>query len=246
MHRDSTVSEAPEQGGFPDSTATVDDEELSIPAAPSHLEEFELSGSIDEFQHNDTLKYHTLRFTFQSSRAARSESVIISTSVLKVTVGVQPRSRSALVQSPSRCSTSEGRKYWGLTATRVRPSGPMPFSFSPSPSQVRGRSSAAEGRVAEIADGVGLAGGDHVVVGLFGLQHQPHGLDVVAGKTPVAAGVEVAEVQRSCWPCLIRAAAGDLAGHEGLAAARGLVVEQDAVDREHAVGLAVVAGDVKA
>ena len=45
-------------------------------------------------------------------------------------------------------------------------------------------------------------------------------------------------------PALIRGdRAGDLAGHEGLAAAGRLVVEQDAVDREHAVGLAVVPGD---
>ena len=38
---------------------------------------------------------------------------------------------------------------------------------------------------------------------------------------------------------------GDLSGDEGLAAARGLVIEEDAVDREDAVGLAVVAGDVE-
>jgi len=34
--------------------------------------------------------------------------------------------------------------------------------------------------------------------------------------------------------------AGDLAGHEGLAAARALVVEEDTVGGMHAVGLAVV------
>ena len=38
-------------------------------------------------------------------------------------------------------------------------------------------------------------------------------------------------------------AAGDLAGHEGLAADRALMVEQDAVGGEHAVGLAVVHRD---
>ena len=53
----------------------------------------------------------------------------------------------------------------------------------------------AEGELAELADRVGLAGGDHVVVGLVLLQHQPHGLDVVAGEAPVALGVEVAEPQ---------------------------------------------------
>ena len=52
-----------------------------------------------------------------------------------------------------------------------------------------------EGRVEEVADRVGLAGGDDVVVGLLLLEHQPHRLDVVAGEAPVALGVEVAEHQ---------------------------------------------------
>lgn len=34
--------------------------------------------------------------------------------------------------------------------------------------------------------------------------------------------------------------AGDLAGNKGLSAAGGLVVEEDAVDGKHVVGLAVV------
>ena len=41
-------------------------------------------------------------------------------------------------------------------------------------------------------------------------------------------------------------AVGDLAGHELLAAARALVVEEDAGDGEQAVALAVVDGDVVA
>ena len=53
----------------------------------------------------------------------------------------------------------------------------------------------AEGELAELPHRVGLAGGDHVVVGLVLLEHQPHGLDVVAGEAPVALGVEVAEAQ---------------------------------------------------
>ena len=61
---------------------------------------------------------------------------------------------------------------------------------------------------------------------------------------PVAQRVQVAHVQ-----ALLQAlgdvgeAAGDLAGHEGLAAARRLVVEEDAVAGIHAVGLAVVHRD---
>ena len=93
----------------------------------------------------------------------------------------------------------------------------------------------------EVADREVAAGGEHVVVGLVGLQHPPHALDVLRGVAPVADGVEVAEVDVVLQAGLDPGdRAGDLAGHEGLAAAGRLVVEQDAVDREHAVGLAVV------
>jgi len=66
-----------------------------------------------------------------------------------------------------------------------------------------------------------LAGGDDDVVRLVLLQHQVHGLDVVAGVAPVALGVELAKVQ-----VLLHAqgdprhGARDLAGDEGLAADR--------------------------
>ena len=54
----------------------------------------------------------------------------------------------------------------------------------------------------ELANGVGLAGRDHVVIGLVLLQHQPHRLDVVARVTPVTRGVEVAETDRVLDPQL--------------------------------------------
>ena len=50
-----------------------------------------------------------------------------------------------------------------------------------------------EGHLHQFADAVDLAGGDHVVVGLVLLEHQPHRLDVVRRVSPVALGVEVAE-----------------------------------------------------
>ena len=86
-----------------------------------------------------------------------------------------------------------------------------------------------------------LSGGDHVVVGLVLLQHPPHRLDVVAGEAPVAAGLEVAQRE-----ALLQAerdpgdGPGHLAGDELVAAARALVVEQDAGGGVRAVGLAVV------
>ena len=39
-----------------------------------------------------------------------------------------------------------------------------------------------------------LTGGDYVIIGLWGLEDLPHGLDVVAGEAPVAFGVQVTQV----------------------------------------------------
>ncbi len=91
---------------------------------------------------------------------------------------------------------------------------------------------------------MGLAGRQHVVVGLVLLQHPPHALDIVAGMAPVAQGVEIAEEQLALQAMGDRRdGAGDLAGDEGLAADRALVVEQDAVRGMNAVGLAIVHRD---
>ena len=51
----------------------------------------------------------------------------------------------------------------------------------------------AEGELDQLPHRVGVPGADHVVAGLGPLQHAPHGLDVVAGESPVAPGVEVAQ-----------------------------------------------------
>ena len=93
----------------------------------------------------------------------------------------------------------------------------------------------------ELADGVHLTGRDDVVVRLVVLEHQPHRLDVLGRVSPVAAGVEVAEVQLVGLAGDDRGdAAGHLAGDEGRPAPRRLVVEQDAVGREDPVGLAIL------
>ena len=76
------------------------------------------------------------------------------------------------------------------------------------------------------------------------LEHHPLHADVVLGVAPVAEGIHVAEEQAGLEALGdVGDAAGDLAGDEGLAAARRLVVEEDAVAGIHAVGLAVVHGD---
>ncbi len=86
--------------------------------------------------------------------------------------------------------------------------------------------------------------GDHEILGCRLLQHPPLHLHVVAGVTPVAPGIEVAQEQaRLQTSSDARHAAGDLAGHEGFTAARTFVVEQDAVAGIHPVGLAVIHRD---
>ncbi len=96
----------------------------------------------------------------------------------------------------------------------------------------------------EFADGVGFVGSADIVVGVILLKHEPHGLDIFGCVAPVALGVEVAEVEvfllaefdGGCG-------AGDFAGDKGFAAARGFVVEEDAIGGVHAVALAVVHGN---
>ena len=98
-----------------------------------------------------------------------------------------------------------------------------------------------EGELAEVADAVRPAGGDHVVVAGLLLQHQVHGADVVAGVTPVALGIEVAEGEMVGQAELDAGdAVGDLAGDELDAAQRALVIEQDAAAGVQAEALAVV------
>lgn len=89
-----------------------------------------------------------------------------------------------------------------------------------------------------------LIGGDHIVLGLVLLQHEPHGLNVVASVTPVTFRVEITQRDRLLLAEMnLGNAASDLARHEIATTARRLVVEQDAIHGEHIVGLAVVDDD---
>ena len=104
-----------------------------------------------------------------------------------------------------------------------------------------------ESQRAELTHGVVLARGDDEILGLLLLEDEPHALHVVLGIAPVAEGVEVTEVELVLIALLDACRRqGDLAGDEGLAAAFALVVEEDSVDGEHAVALAVVLHDPEA
>src|SRR5215203_6900810 len=89
--------------------------------------------------------------------------------------------------------------------------------------------------VQKVGDGSRFARRDDVVVRLVLLEHEPHRLDVVAGKAPVPPRLEVTEIelvlQAELYP---RQRARDLARHERLAPTRALVIEQDAARRVQA------------
>ena len=111
--------------------------------------------------------------------------------------------------------------------------------LSPAQAQV------AERFIQELRHAVTLAAADDVVVGLFGLQHAPHRLDVVASEAPVTPRLRrLPRYSRSCAGLNARRRRASLCSHEGLSATRTLVIKQDAAAGKEAVGLAVVDGRV--
>src|SRR5256885_6095036 len=89
-----------------------------------------------------------------------------------------------------------------------------------------------------------LARGHDVVLRLRLLQHQPLRTHIVARVSPIPFRIQIAQVQS-----ILQAGAnprqrtGDLARNEGLTPLRRFVVEEDAVARIQAVGLAIVHAD---
>ena len=101
-----------------------------------------------------------------------------------------------------------------------------------------------EGRDAEIAHRIRLTGADHKVIGLIELQHAPHGIDVIPGKSPVATSLEISESQFVLKPKFdARHGIGDLTRDDFETAPRRFVIEQDAGDREEIKAFAIVHRD---
>mmetsp|Transcript_121778 Transcript_121778/g.345177 ORF Transcript_121778/g.345177 Transcript_121778/m.345177 type:complete len:203 (+) Transcript_121778:234-842(+) len=101
-----------------------------------------------------------------------------------------------------------------------------------------------EGQRNQVPHAVLVVRRDHKVLRLLLLQHHPHRLHVVLRVPPVPLRVQVPEHQLVPLPGDdLRHRRRHLLGHEGPAAARRLVVEEDPVAREHVVGLAVVRHD---
>lgn len=77
-----------------------------------------------------------------------------------------------------------------------------------------------ECHLGELADGDGAACSNNIVVCFWHLEHHPHHLDIVAGESPVAFGVEVTKVDLVLHAELDAAdCSGDLACYEGFTAA---------------------------
>src|SRR6185437_12132963 len=96
----------------------------------------------------------------------------------------------------------------------------------------------------EVPNGGGHACGDHIVFGLRLLQDAPHGFHIVFGMSPVATGIEVAEIDLILQTQAdLGDATGDLAGHEGLTPERRFVIEKDAVAGIHTISFPIVHSD---
>src|SRR5205814_8128622 len=98
-----------------------------------------------------------------------------------------------------------------------------------------------KGKLDQFTHRAGLTGCEHKVVGLVRLKDHMHALDIVIGMAPVAFSFEITEIELVLEPDFD---AGDtpryLARHERLTADRTLVIEQDSITGEHAVGFAIV------
>src|SRR6202020_1235017 len=75
-------------------------------------------------------------------------------------------------------------------------------------------------------------------------QHEPLCKHIILGVTPIASGVQIAEMKALLQPQAdARERTRDLAGNERLSAHRRFVIEKDAVAGEHPVSLAIIHGD---
>jgi hypothetical protein len=100
-----------------------------------------------------------------------------------------------------------------------------------------------EGFLKKLPDGVRLAGADDIVIRLILLDDVPNGFYVFGSVAPIAASIEVAEVESVGFASEYGSyAASDLAGNEGFATAGAFVIEENAVGGVEAVAFSIDAG----
>src|ERR1700726_130002 len=101
-----------------------------------------------------------------------------------------------------------------------------------SPVEIEG----AESDIEAVTHRVRLSCGDHEVVGLLLLEHQPHCFNIGAGKPPVTTCVEVAQEQFCVEPVFdTSSSTRDFACHKRNAAARTFVIEQNTARDEQPI-----------
>ena len=84
----------------------------------------------------------------------------------------------------------------------------------------------SEGTLGKFADGVLLTRGNHKVLGLVMLEHQPHTLYVVTCVAPVTQSIEVTQIELILLSCgNTGCSKGDFPRNEGLPSALTLMVE---------------------
>src|SRR5258706_10000937 len=103
-----------------------------------------------------------------------------------------------------------------------------------------------EGALNEFAHRMRLARGQHEIVGLWLLHHPPHAARVILGVAPVAARIEIAEIEARLAPLRHpRHGAGDLSGDEGFAPAWPLMAVQNPVGGVEGISFTVIYADAR-
>ena len=152
--------------------------------------------------------------------ASISASTMMRTKSLKRIFGSHSKSLCALLASPTRDTTSAGRKYSQIQLDILPPV------------QVE----VPEGFLHKLTNRMCLPGPQHVIGGSILLQDSPHAFHVLRGITPITAGIQVSQIELSlCAGVNSGYGAGDFSGHEGFSPTRAFMIEKNSVGTKHPV-----------
>ena len=94
-----------------------------------------------------------------------------------------------------------------------------------------------------IPEPCGIPRAQRVVRRRFLLEDAPHPFHIFGGVTPVAARIQIAQIEFGLEPCTnAGGGAGDLAGDKRFAAAGAFMVKENSVRRKQAIGFPVIHG----
>src|SRR4051812_25048952 len=84
------------------------------------------------------------------------------------------------------------------------------------------------------------SGGNHEIFRTLLLQHQPHGLHIIAGVTPISFGVQIAQVEAVLQPQLYSRQGPDyLPGNKRLSTNRRFMIEKKTTAGIKTVGVSI-------